>query len=304
MQKVYLDILPRNKRNHIDWINSVGYEVEFEYNDLKSSFKIVEYYNCIVTINYKNNLRKIHTSCLRRNKIAKLIGLIVDDYKFKPNEIVETVTGKIKILSQIRLFKNNSKGYIYSCFNCNYKGKKSEGNFIKKSGCIVCQNYIVKTGFNDIWTINPSLGSLLLNKDDGYINTQNSSKKVDFKCPNCNFVIQNTPIYWVNKHGLKCRRCSDGISYAEKFVFNVLLQLKIDFEKQKRFFWSNNKRYDYYINNKNIIIEVHGIQHFKYNGFSNLGGYNLEETIQNDKFKYNIAMNNYISEYIVIDAKY
>ena len=34
---------------------------------------------------------------------------------------------------------------------------------------------------------------------------------------------------------MTCRKCSDGISYPEKFLYSILEQLNIDFETQKIF---------------------------------------------------------------------
>ena len=62
---------------------------------------------------------------------------------------------------------------------------------------------------------------------------------------------------------VKNKENSDGISYAEKFMINVLKQLKLDFKKQlscSTFKWCKKYRYDFYFRYKNeyYIIETHG----------------------------------------------
>jgi hypothetical protein len=63
-----------------------------------------------------------------------------------------------------------------------------------------------------------------------------------------------------------------------------------------------NKRYDFFIYNFNIIIEVHGQQHYK-NTIRN-GWKSFEEESKNDNFKCQLANDNKINDYIVIDARY
>ncbi|MEM5599205.1 hypothetical protein AAHB53_28045 [Niallia circulans] len=64
-------------------------------------------------------------------------------------------------------------------------------------------------------------------------------------------------------------KCSDGFSIPEKFMFNLLDYLQVDFDYQKVFDWSLGKRYDFYIPMLNCIIETHGAQHYQYSGFMN-----------------------------------
>ena len=44
---------------------------------------------------------------------------------------------------------------------------------------------------------------------------------------------------------------------------NWLEQEKIFFIKEKIFNWSEQKRYDFYLPKQNLIIEYHGVQHYK-----------------------------------------
>jgi hypothetical protein len=85
-------------------------------------------------------------------------------------------------------------------------------------------------------------------------------------------------------------------------MINVLQQLNIDFKYQKQFKWSNKKRYDFYIPSFNMIIETHGIQHYK-KLFTYKWGL-LKDIKENDKIKKQLAKQNNIKYYIVIDCSY
>jgi len=122
---------------------------------------------------------------------------------------------------------------------------------------------------NNMWITNPEQAKLLLNPEDGYKYTQCSGKKVDWKCPNCGNIIKNKRISDVHHHGLSCPICSDGVSYPEKFMYNLLKQLNVDFEYQKKFDWCkfmnykihnkiNYGIYDFVIEPMKLIIETDG----------------------------------------------
>lgn len=156
----------------------------------------------------------------------------------------------------------------------------------KKSGCPYCAGNVTVAGKNDIWTTNPEIGELLVNKEDGFKNTINSHKKVEFKCPICGEVSIKS-ISNVSHQGLSCPICSDGISYPNKFMYNLLKQLKIDFVREYAPKWANRKIYDFYIPSKRIIIEMDGglgHGHRAYGDFTS-----VEETKKTDEIKDKLA---------------
>ena len=127
----------------------------------------------------------------------------------------------------------------------------------KESGCPLCAASVVVQGVNDIWTTNPEFGELLVNKNDGFVNSVHSHEKVKFRCPNCNS-ISSKIICNVYYQGFSCPICSDGISYPNKFMYNLLKQLDIKFTKEYSPHWASGRKYDFYIPDKNIIIEMDG----------------------------------------------
>lgn len=172
-----------------------------------------------------------------------------------------------------------------------------------KTGCPYCSNVKFLVGVNDMWTTTPELASLLANPQDGYENMKSSKKRTDWKCPDCSSIIRNKSIINTNRNGFFCINCSDGKSYPEKFMYYYLQELNVCFDWEKSFSWSNGKRYDFYIENSNTIIEMHGSQHYDLGiGFESIGGRNLKEEVQNDKHKRSLAQANGVKNYIEINA--
>jgi len=136
-----------------------------------------------------------------------------------------------------------------------------------------------------------------------------SSSKIWIICQNCGNEKQIKPEKFVSR-GLSCSKCSDGVSYGEKIMFSVLQQLNLEFQTQlskTTFKWCESKeynyRYDFYFNynGENIIIEIHGIQHYK--ELSNNWGSFLDIKV-NDNHKRETALLNGIKKenYVIINC--
>jgi len=231
---------------------------------------------------------------------------------YKVNSTNSLMSLKPSIASQWHPTKNgeltphsvtcNSFKKIWWLGECGHEWEVSVVSRNNGNGCPYCSNQRVLKGYNDILTTNPELASLLADPEDGYKYTQGSSKKVDWKCPDCGEIIKNKLIHSIRDRGLNCTRCSDGLSFGERFLYNLLKTLNVNFNKEKSFKWSNGKRYDFYLPSLNVIIEVHGAQHYNCS-FEQLGGRTLEEEQENDRLKEQLAKENGIEHYIVIDAR-
>lgn len=171
-----------------------------------------------------------------------------------------------------------------------------------KLNCPYCCGKRVLKGFNDMWTTDNELASLLSNHEDGYKYTANTNKKLSWFCKDCEKEFYMIPSKLRNRLN-KCPYCSGNKSYGEKFLCNLFDQLYIPFEMHIKFEWSDNKEYDFYIPESNCIVEVNGKQHYTESDFSYLGGKHYYEEIANDEYKKDIALTNGISNYIVIDAR-
>lgn len=177
---------------------------------------------------------------------------------------------------------------------------KVESRVGKNIKCPICAKKRVLIGYNDMWTTNPELAKLLVNPEDGYKYMQCSGKKTYFKCTKCNNTIQKK-ISEVKTSGLSCPKCSDSISIGEKIVYQLLKLNKIDFIHDSKTNFSRDRRYDFILEKYKIIIEVHGLQHYKLTGFHKLTGKSFEDEIQNDLLKKTLALENGY-KYIEINA--
>ena len=175
-----------------------------------------------------------------------------------------------------------------------------------KAGCPYCSHRKVFVGETDMWTTNPDLASMLKNPDDGYKYFATGSQKVDWICPSCGLGINKT-INNVNMYGLSCPRCSDGMSFSEKLIYELLSQLDCEFVHDKTTTWSDNKRYDFYISTMSLIIETNGSQHYGHSfvRFSDetRKPRTLDEEIANDEYKKKLALSNGIEHYVVLDCR-
>ena len=197
--------------------------------------------------------------------------------------------------SHIKIKFRCPKGHIF-----NYE---PHSILTKHTGCPICSNHQVLKGYNDMCTTNPSMARMLLNPDDGYKYTENSTRKLYWKCPNCGKISYKTPNI-VFRQGLSCSFCSDGISYPERYIISLLNQLGIEFEHDISFGWSNGKRYDFYIKDFSLIIESHGLQHYEERfGYNNKHKRLLSEEIYNDSYKEKLALENGIKHYVQLDCR-
>ena len=320
MRKVFVDELP-HKGKFIDWENCVGCKVKFIYNNIKGEVTIVYYkiYNKkpIIIICYDNRFYSFHTSNFTKCKLNYFLKVqreIITPYKFNVNDIIKVKSGYIKILKQTRIRhgENLYKAYKCKCLNekCCHIYTIIESHIENKIGCGVCSNNIVKKGVNDMQTKMSNMAKMLKEPKDGYKYSFRSNEKINWICPNCGTIIIDKSPNEVFRRGLSCKKCSDNMSYPEKFVLNLLEQLNINFIFQLTktiFEWCGNYRYDFYTPKINAIIETHGMQHYEEGfGLRIKKARTLKEEQENDKFKKELAVKNGIKNenYIVVDCRY
>jgi len=197
---------------------------------------------------------------------------------------------------------NGKKGYWFKCSkNPNHVSELKSINSLaqgkqKNIDCHQC---------NSIKETNKELIKYFINKEDACNYSHGSSKSVAMKCPDCGYE-KNLKIDSLSLRGFCCPKCSDkGFSYPEKFLFGVFEQLlNKNFQTQlsKRIFeWCKNYRYDFYIPEINCITETHGRQHYEVRNGCNWDS--LEKIQENDKQKEQLAKENDIKHYIIIDCR-
>jgi len=107
----------------------------------------------------------------------------------------------------------------------------------------------------------------------------NYSTEVCIICPEHGEFWQ-TPRKHLSGH--ECPFCNQ--SKLEKNIKMFLDENNVIYETEKKFPWSNKKRYDFYLPNYNILIECQGKQHFEPNDFFG-GDIGLNTTILRDAEK-------------------
>ena len=224
------------------------------------------------------------------------------EYKYEVND---EVNGMI-ILDKIRISqsdKSTRRGYLCKCKVDGYLNEITEYNLNNGRGCPICSKKKTMKGINDIATTHPEYMKYFKDVNEVYKYSYGSGRKTTFICPYCKYekhmVIKN-----LFSQGFSCPVCGDGYSYPEKFMINALKLSNIDYILQlskTNFDWCENKKYDFYLPNYNLIIEVHGVQHYKSNGMDKLGR-TLEEEQENDRIKKELALMNGIETYIELDC--
>lgn len=242
------------------------------------------------------------TSCPHCNKEFLRNKFMKKQETFE-TELQTLYPNKFNILSK---YEGTDKKILlrHNSSNCNFCEFETMPCVILRNGnCPICSGKRVKIGINDIATTHPYLVKYFVNKEEAYKYSQGSNKSVETICPDCN-KIRKIKICDLTKRGFVCKYCSDGLSYPEKFIINLLLQLNIKYKKEYSPSWIKPKRYDFYIPKFNMIIEVNGKQHYSdISNFSSTGGRDLKQEQANDKFKRGMALKNGIKNYIELDCR-
>lgn len=157
-----------------------------------------------------------------------------------------------------------------------------------KCGCLKCQKEIQSQGLRktheqfllDVKNKNPYFTVLS--------EYQSSKTKVLVRCELCK------QEYWIKANDLlargTCSKCSDGVSYPNKFSYAFLSQLPIENSTHEYApEWAKGKRYDNYFEyqGQGYILEMDGKQHYlEYKGSRFKG---VKEQQENDRYKDEMA---------------
>lgn len=265
-KEIDLSELPRKMytgKEVIDWMNSVGCKCKFVYDDIQDEVEIVGYENYILKFKYIANIYNMNTTNFSMCKLGKILGKITNEFKIEiGTEFKDKKRDLIIINREYRKYKNckTYKWYKYICNKCGWtEGWIEESSLLKGAGCSCCKGLTVVHGINDITTTAPWMVKYFVNPEDAKKYTKTSHKKIYPICPDCN-IIRPKPIRIssINMNKSISCNCGDGFSYPNKFMFNILEQLNIDFETEYSPEWATGRKYDFYNKTHNIIIEMDG----------------------------------------------
>lgn len=211
------------------------------------------------------------------------------------NKRINIINPKLKIIS--KEYINNSTNLVFKC-DRDHIFESTWGNINNGTSCPICLNKKLSTGFNDVATTHPHLVEFFKNIEDSKTTTYSSSKKFNFKCPDCG----NIKRYKMNTlygKGFRCERCGDGISICNKYMYSVLENLNVEFDCEFAPDWClfyniyngncSKGKYDFVIEDYKIIIEVDGDFHRIDN---KMNGQTVEESVYRDNMKDDLARNN------------
>ena len=197
-------------------------------------------------------------------------GFIFDtNIKHKLNIGDQIYTNNRKFIIVDICLKIDTKGhkwcyYIYKCEDCgyvSYSRPMAESNLItQQCKCACCSSTVVVPGINDITTTAAWMIPFFpQGEEQAQKYTCHSSKKITMLCPFCGRLSKNKvqiSNLYANK-GFLCV-CKDGISYPNKFMYNLLEQLNIKFITEYSPKWIGKKAFDFYLQELDLIIEMDG----------------------------------------------
>jgi len=311
MRQVFIDKLPK-KKNSFNWEKSIGYIVNFVYDNINGKLEIVNYQKGYLFVRYNKITTKIFTGSFTNGRIGCIIGKKTKDFKIDVGQAIKDEKRNI-IITNREYRKDNKekqwKWYKYTCNVCGWtEGWTEELALLKEHNCACCTNKKVVQGINDITTTNPEMICYFQGGyDEAKLYTYGSNEEIYPICPNCGRIKdKKMKIYTIYKqHSIGCT-CSDGHSYPEKFICSLLEQININFIYQATrldLSWCNNYRYDFYFewNNESYIIETHQLQHYKDKTRDSRRTFNDEQNIDNQKKE--LALKNNINHYIILDCR-
>lgn len=218
-----------------------------------------------------------------RKRAGRKLALSHDEFLSRVREVNKNVT----IIGRYTDFYTD----ITVKYNCGHIADVNPRALLRGDGCPYCAGHRVLVGFNDVWTTAPDVAKLLVDPLDGYKYTRGSHQKTYFKCPECGDISYKSFLQ-MSRYKFVCNKCSDSISYPNKFGRAFLSQLPInnvDYEYSP--YWASPYLYDNYFEYKgrSYIVEMDGGQHSEECGYCKL---TLDERIARDNIKDRLAEEN------------
>lgn len=302
MREINKDDLLFSKSGNIDWIAMIGKKIRFVYDEIESYLIIDEMLNskkAIISGEFNSNF-EIKKLDIRDCNLHRFLKISTREYKYS---IGDTVNGlRIVGYSRLRHGKYMEKGYTVECVVDKYRYDVFESNITKGIGCGVCNGKICVEGVNDIATTNPDVVKYFKNKEESTKNLKGSRKYIDAICDICG-EERKIMIVQLTRDGFSCGTCGLSGTYPNRFMSNVLTLLGVSFKKEYPPSWAIDengiqRRYDFYIPSKKLIIEMDGGWHYSDN---NITGQTVEESKRIDEWKDAVAKSNGL-EVIRIDS--
>ena len=231
---------------------------------------------------YKNK-KKICSKCIPRDDTIEI------GYKIK------SLLNKTHNLKLLNTYTKITDDLEFMCLKCNGIFKRKPQIFLKSQKCPICETFsIIKT--------EECFKKELIQKLNGEYELlgeyKGTNTKTLFRHNDCGFIFENTPHNILQK--TPCPKCKRFNSKGEIKIKKFLDNNNINYEQQKRFKELNQLSFDFYIPNKNILIEYQGEQHFHSIKFFG-GETKYLKQIENDNIKRGFCKNN---NFILLEIEY
>lgn len=185
----------------------------------------------------------------------------------------------------------------YKCPNPNHPPQKMRiANLLCGKECPLCGRESIasknKMNIEEVKERIKECKGELLNEEE-YKNSR--ERNLFISCPECKKPFKTSFVLFTQHGGQVCPECSNVESVGEKRIRLFLEEHNISFIPQK---WFPDCKaikplpFDFYLPEKNLIIEFDGRQHFKETSYFH---YTLEETQEHDRIKNEYCKSNNIS---------
>ena len=263
-------------------------------------------------VSYNSNKTEMSTCDFKKVSFGTLLGKIHYDYIYsvgqklnRRNRIVEIIDRK-KEQKETKNGKKCYRWYLIKCQNCDSEHWLVESQLSNNGGCPYCieNSHKVKQGVNDIVTTDSWMIPFFSSGEEEASKYKSKSHhKIYPKCPVCGkkqtHQVRIADIYRRGRCGCLCE---NTMSFSESVVRNILEENNISYIKEASktvLPWALRSRYDFYLPDFNMIIETHGIQHYKE---TPLKARTLQEEQRNDEMKKEKALANGIKYYYEINC--
>ena len=197
--------------------------------------------------------------------------------KLTNNEALEKLTKKcLNIDFSQFVYVNSQTNGICICKKCSYEWKTSFSGLMQGKGCPNCYGNIKKTQKKAIFILEQKFPDIDF-CEFKYKSAIIKSTCICRLCGNRWIISYNSIVS--NKSG--CPKCKQ--SYYERKTEDLLIKYGIKYEVQKQFDSCRYKRklkFDFYLQDFNVLIEYNGAQHFKQFKYTNLSLIKLRDFIK------------------------
>ena len=322
-REVDLSKLPKTPNGFICWTKCKGYEVPFVYDGIEGKIYIVNVYKnknkkTVFDVMYNDKMTyDVPSSSIKEGIIGRIIGTKSFDFRTEIGQCFVDGKRNYIIVDQRRGSLKSEPTHTQRqvkvhCLKCGEETWMAEERVLppKNCACKKCM-YSPKAGKEsivetDAWMIPYFQGGY----EEAKLYTRGQGEKKIFVCPYCkkkrNFPIAIATLARTHSIGCDCQ-WSKMPSFPERLFKALLDELGVNYIKQcsnKELSWITTYRYDFFLPDYNVIVEVHGKEHYE----EGTGYYTmpLDAVQKNDRDKKELACHEggiLEKNYIVIDCR-